>query len=151
LNNDQTDLYSIPNRFRRMENLHILFWLIKDLCWCLAFKPLGMVMIIPTLAIAVFITWRTRTVKSELAHNLAIIFWITANSTWMTAEFFGFDAQPVLFGLNGKYLALIPFIIGLLILAWYYIIIRPKESKKNQLVPMQTEQTARHTALQEIH
>ena len=28
-------MYQIPARYRKMENMHILFWLVKDVSWCL--------------------------------------------------------------------------------------------------------------------
>lgn len=130
------NLYSIPARFRRMENLHIVFWLLKDLGWCLFWKPLGIAMIVPTLAIAVFITYRTRQLASELAHNLAIIFWISANSFWMISEFFGFDGKEILFGITGKHWALLPFSLGILTLLFYYLFIRPREAGKGGAVTM---------------
>ena len=34
-------LYSIPARFRKMENMHIVFWLMKDISWCMIWKELG--------------------------------------------------------------------------------------------------------------
>ena len=75
--------YSIPSRYRRMENMHIVFWLVKDISWCLIWRELGLAMFIPTLVISIIIAWRTRQMKSELAHNLAITFWICANGYWM--------------------------------------------------------------------
>ena len=69
--------YVIPARYRRMENMHIVFWLVKDISWCMIWRELGLAMFIPTLAVAIIIAWRTRQFKSELAHNLAIAFWIT--------------------------------------------------------------------------
>lgn len=119
--------YVIPSRYRRMENMHIIFWLLKDVAWCLVWKPLALTMIVPTLAISVIIAYRTRAIRSELAHNLAITFWISANATWMISEFFGFD-ETLLWGVVlGKYLALIPFCIGVLLLANYYLFQRRKE------------------------
>ena len=53
MNNNQ--IYSIPTRFRRIENLHILLWLLKDVCWALNFHIMGMIMIIPTVTVAVVI------------------------------------------------------------------------------------------------
>ena len=85
--------YVIPLRFRKMENLHIVFWLFKDVAWCLGFAVLGIAMIIPTLVIALVISWRTRQMMSELCHNLAIAVWISANSYWMISEFLGFDEK----------------------------------------------------------
>jgi len=61
--------YVIPARYRRMENMHIVFWLFKDISWCMTWKVLGIAMIFPTLIVAIIIAWRTRNVKSELAHN----------------------------------------------------------------------------------
>ena len=112
-------LYSIPAKYRRMENLHILFWLIKDTCWCLSFKWLGITMIFPTMLVAVLICWRTRHLVSEFTHNLAVIFWIGANSFWMITEFFGYDEAL-------KFYALIPFGLGLVTLFYYYVIYAPR-------------------------
>jgi len=113
-------MYSIPLSQRRSENLHIVFWLAKDISWCLLWRTLGMIMIVPTLGAAIYITWRGRSIRTDLAHNLAIVFWITANAWWMTAEFFDFDEKPLLLGVSGRTLALVPFAIGALILAWHY-------------------------------
>ena len=129
-------LYSIPARYRKLENLHIVFWLFKDISWCMIWRELGIIMIIPTLSIAIYIAYRTRNIKSELAHNLAVAFWISANSYWMISEFFGFDEAKVFGGYEGKHLAMIPFIIGVIILAWYYLIQRPKEAKSERVVTM---------------
>ncbi len=113
--------YAIPAAFRRLENLHIVFWLVKDLSWCLVWKPLGVLMMLPTLGIAGVIFWRTRALPVERAHNLAILCWITANSYWMLSEFVGFDTAPVFGGLaTGKQLALVPFGAGLVVLAVHY-------------------------------
>ena len=74
--------YTIPLRYRKMENLHIVFWLFKDISWCLGIRPIGILMIIPTLFVSALITWRTRQFVSELCHNIAITVWILANSNW---------------------------------------------------------------------
>ena len=130
------NLYSIPARYRKLENLHIVFWLFKDISWCMIWQTLGIIMVIPTLSVAIYIAYRTRNIKAELAHNLAVAFWISANSYWMISEFFGFDDANVFGGYEGKHLAMIPFIIGVIILAWYYLIQRPKEEKSEQVVTM---------------
>ena len=119
-----------------MENLHILFWLMKDISWCLIFKEMGIAMIIPTLSIAIWIAWKNREIKSELIHNVAIVFWITANGYWMISEFFGFDEMEIWHGITGKNLALIPFVSGLLTLLYYYILIRPKEMRAHKEVTL---------------
>jgi hypothetical protein len=125
-------VYSIPARFRRIENLHILLWLIKDLCWALNYKWVAMIMIVPTLAVALMITWQTRHILSELLHNLAVVFWITANCTWMTGEFYGWD-ENLIGDIGLRQLSVIPFGIGLLILAYYYIFLASKASFREKM------------------
>jgi hypothetical protein len=129
-------MYVIPARFRKMENMHIIFWLLKDVSWCMIWKPLGIAMIIPTLLIAIVIAWRTRDIRSELAHNLAIVFWITANAYWMISEFLHFDTVSVWKQFEGKHLALIPFIIGIGILANYYLLQKPTEEREAQVATL---------------
>ncbi len=124
--NHQQPAYSIPIRFRKMENLHIVFWLFKDISWCMIWKPLGIAMIFPTLIIAIVISVRTRQLMSEVCHNIAIVFWISANAYWMISEFFEFDTWPLFDGYTYKHLAIIPFVLGILMLAYYYIIWRPR-------------------------
>lgn len=121
-------VYKIPLRFRRMENLHIVFWLFKDISWCMIWKPLGIIMIIPTLVISIIITWRNRHLTSELCHNLAIAFWISANSYWMVSEFLEFDKIIVWGDFTYKHLAIIPFLIGIILLAYYYILWKPRHA-----------------------
>jgi prepilin signal peptidase PulO-like enzyme (type II secretory pathway) len=107
------EVYQIPARYRKIENLHIVFWLVKDLCWVMLWKPLGLMMIIPTMGAALLITWQTRKVKSELIHNLAVVFWISANAFWMLTEFYSKDDSL-------RYYAVIPFSLGIMVIAYYY-------------------------------
>ena len=124
------ETYTIPIRFRRMENMHIIFWLLKDISWCMVWKPLGIAMIFPTLIIAIVIGIRNRQYVSEVCHNSAIVFWITANSYWMVSEFLEFD-EVILYGdITYRYLALIPFSIGIIILAYYYLVFKVIYKKK---------------------
>ena len=123
---EQQDYYNIPIKYRRMENLHIVFWIFKDIGWCMGFTLLGITMIVPTLLISIIIAWRTRTIVSELCHNIAITVWISANSFWMCTEFFGVDHLAIGYGFTVKHLAMIPFLIGMLILAYYYIWYKPR-------------------------
>ncbi|MEO6612147.1 MAG: hypothetical protein ABIT05_02995 [Chitinophagaceae bacterium] len=129
-------VYTIPARFRRMENMHIAFWLMKDISWCMIWKELGIAMIVPTLSVAVWIAWKNRDIKSELAHNLAIVFWITANAYWMISEFIGFDEKLVWKEFTGKHLALIPFLTGALILLYYYAVQRPRELRLEKSITL---------------
>lgn len=118
--------YNLPLKFRKMENLHIVFWLFKDISWCMVWRPLGIAMIFPTLIISIIIAWRTRQYMSERYHNFAITFWIVANSYWMVSEFLHFDIVPLWGDYTFKHLALIPFCIGILILGSYYLLWKPK-------------------------
>ena len=107
--------YSIPRKFRIAENMHILFWLVKDMSWALKFRLLGVAMFIPTLLLALLITWQTRNIRSELYHNLAVTCWIIANGFWMICEFFWEELDYL------RYFTAIPFSIGLLFVAYYYV------------------------------
>lgn len=118
----QEEMYTIPNRFRKTENLHIVFWLLKDLSWAMLWKPLGLVMIVPTIGAALLITWQTRHIKSELLHNLAVDFWILANAYWMITEFYSNNDSL-------RFYTIIPFSIGILIISYYYVVVKPKEKK----------------------
>jgi hypothetical protein len=98
---------------RRFENWHVLFWLIKDMCWMLFWKPIAFMMIIPTVILSAWIVWTSRK-TIELWINLAVFFWIIANSYWMTVEFLGIDIEF-------KIYASIPFGLGL-ICALFFIV-----------------------------
>jgi hypothetical protein len=100
--------------------MHIALWLLKDTCWVLTLKTAGMIMIGPTLGLAMFITWKTRSLRAELFHNLAVCFWIAANSVWMFGEFFREDGtRPA---------AVVFFAGGLLCIVYYYfgLLAKPK-------------------------
>jgi len=107
--------YSIPRKFRIAENMHIVFWLIKDMSWALKFRLLGVAMFIPTLSLALLITWQTRNIRSELYHNLAVTCWIIANGFWMVCEFFWEEQDDL------RYFTAIPFSLGLFFVAYYYV------------------------------
>lgn len=133
----ESKIYYIPYKFRRIENLHILLWLVKDACWAINLKIPALIMIIPTLWVAILISYQTRKITSEFLHNLAIDFWITANCTWMIGEFIGWDANLV-----GRYglreFSLVPFGIGLLLLGYYYLIYVRRKDFEDQIL-QQTE------------
>ena len=122
----EKEVYEIPLRYRKMENLHIVFWLFKDISWCMIWRPLGIAMIFPTLIIAIIIMIRTRQFMSEVCHNIAIVLWISANSYWMISEFLHFDSIPLIGDITYKQLAIIPFSMGIAILGYYYIWWKPR-------------------------
>ena len=103
---------NLPSSYRWIENVHIFLWLLKDACWAMNFKVGGLVMIVPTIAVAVYILWRSRQHRQDFFHNIAVCCWITGNSTWMAGEFFDTELRPV---------AASVFVAGLLILVFYYV------------------------------
>jgi hypothetical protein len=99
------------NKIKHYEYLHIVFWLIKDSCWMMEFKVTGTLMIVPTIGLAIMIvyhTWRT----IDVYINMAILFWICANSFWMVLEFFDHT--------NLKTLAAVPFLLGFVFVGIFY-------------------------------
>lgn len=115
---------------RSSENFHIVLWLVKDLCWVMDLHLAGVVMIAPTVGMAAWIAWRCRTEIGEFLHSLAVVFWITANSTWMIGEFFLNDGT--------RHLAALFFVAGLLCVGWYYLVILPRRARTDDA----TEQDA---------
>ncbi len=122
---DQTKKqFELPLKLRQFENLHIIFWLLKDMAWSMGWRLMGISMIIPTLLISIYMTRKFKGNPSEWYHNLAVICWIVANSYWMISEFFGFEELFIFGRVKWVHLALIPFVSGLLFIAFYYIFVR---------------------------
>lgn len=96
---------------RQKENLHIYFWLLKDFFWSMEIKIGGLLMIIPTIALAFYILYLNRTSLTEKIHNLAVCFWIIANALWMIGEFFKYDLR--------MYSAIL-FVLGIIIISIHY-------------------------------
>ncbi|MEI7978161.1 MAG: hypothetical protein WCI53_04895 [Bacteroidota bacterium] len=76
------------DKLRKTENLHVVFWLFKDMCWMLEYKLAGAIMILPTLAMAFYVLYLSKNNYNLVIVNLAIIFWICANSAWMISDFY---------------------------------------------------------------
>ena len=77
-----------------------------------------MLMILPTLYVAIDIAWRTRHLRADFFHNIAITLWICANAIWMTGEFFFNDKlRPI---------AIVFFVLGLLVISYYYLFLARK-------------------------
>lgn len=98
------------DKIRKTENLHIIFWLIKDMCWMLEFKTASAVMILPTLAMAFYVAYISKQNISTLLVNLAVILWILANSAWLLSDMI-YDFP--------KLISLIFFIAGLISILIY--------------------------------
>jgi len=77
---------------RAYENAHAFLWLLKDTSWRHSWRFLGMVMIVPTLAVQMHLTWRSRHDLHEVFHSIAVACWIAANAIWMSGEFFRGDS-----------------------------------------------------------
>ena len=103
---------------RHFENLHIPLWLLKDTCWMLEWRIAGVIMIFPTLSVAIYLVAKTFK-EDEFWINLAICFWISANAYWMCCEFFGH--------VELKNFAGIPFFIGMFSVIIFYL----KTNKQN--------------------
>jgi hypothetical protein len=97
---------------RHFENLHIPLWLLKDTCWMMEWKILGMIMIVPTVSVALYLTHKSRKTR-DFYINLAVSFWISANAYWMCCEFFNHA--------HLKYYAGIPFGLGMICTLLFYV------------------------------
>jgi hypothetical protein len=97
---------------RHYENLHIPLWLLKDTCWMLEWKVLGITMIIPTVSVAMYLAYKSLREK-DFFINLAVLFWICANAYWMCCEFFNH--------VELKFYAGIPFFLGMICAALFYL------------------------------
>ena len=112
-NRNDSPLGDGGNHIRHYENIHIPLWLMKDTCWLLQWKILGVTMIVPTLGVAIFITINNfREKEMEAWINLAICFWISANAFWMCCEFFNHEEL--------KFYAAFPFALGFVAVGWFY-------------------------------
>jgi hypothetical protein len=115
----------MPVPVRTSENFHIVLWLFKDLCWVMEYKIAGLVMILPTVVMAVYIAWGYRHDLGEALHAVAVVFWILANSTWMIGEFFLDD------GTRGT--ATVFFVLGILCVGWFYLVLLPRRRRARSM------------------
>ncbi len=102
----QNDFFS---RFH-LENFHVLLWLIKDACWMLNLKTVGLIMVAPTLSFALYFVIKSSKDFFQRISSMAVFCWISANAWWMLSEFFFEDL---------KHFALIPFISGFVLMLYY--------------------------------
>lgn len=101
------------SNLRKSENIHIVLWLFKDICWVQDWRLLGTIILGPTVIIAAWIAWRSRRDLSELLHSLAVVFWICANGIWMLGEFHCEDCT--------RPMALVFFVLGISCVARWYL------------------------------
>ena len=113
---------NIFRSIRAGENFHVVLWLIKDVSWIIGWKTLGVTMFFPTLAIAIWIAWKSREETGELLHCLAVVSWIMANGIWMIGEFWFDDTS--------RQVAIPFFIVGRLCVGWYYLVMLPSQAHR---------------------
>ena len=103
-----------------LETIHIPLWLLKDLCWLMTYRSLGVVMAIPTVLVALVMVYVTFGDRNRFLPNVSIAFWILANATWMLDEFYSLGIRSY---------CLYPFLAGILVFLIYVLLklMRPKE------------------------
>lgn len=104
------------NKFspKQLDNFHIVLWLIKDIFWVKELQFWGVMMIIPTVGVAIVLTIQSLNQKQGFYSNFAILCWMVADSTWMADEFFV---------LNIEWLTLTLFCLGIFSMLFYYGVI----------------------------
>ncbi len=76
------------DKIRKIENLYVICWLIKDMCWMMGYKTPAVFMILPTLLMAFYVMFQSNKSLGFLTVNIAMICWIAANSAWMLHDFY---------------------------------------------------------------
>jgi hypothetical protein len=85
----------ITTQIKRSENLHILLWLIKDMCWLNQWVLAGTIVFFPTLILAIYICYKTKDTLLSFLVNLAVLAWIIANSCWMLGDFYKLNLNTI--------------------------------------------------------
>ena len=71
-----------------LEHFHSLLWLLKDMCWLQLWPVVGPIILVPTVGLAVFISWKSFSDRFQFFQNLSVMLWLSANATWMVGELF---------------------------------------------------------------
>lgn len=77
----------------------------------MSYRTSGMIVAVPTLGMAAYITLITFKTKNLFLPNLAVLCWICANITWMVAEFYN---------QNFTHISLSLFVSGIIVIAYYF-------------------------------
>jgi hypothetical protein len=104
---------------KRLDNTHILLWLLKDLCWVSNWNTAGAIMVIPTIGMALFILFKSPKFHSSFFYNMAVTCWILANSAWMLGEMYFMDTASHHIYLLSKKFAYIAFFLGIGCIAYF--------------------------------
>jgi hypothetical protein len=102
------------NNIKKLENLHVGLWLLKDASWCEEWIKVGMMVALPTLVLAMKIAWESRRDAEDLVHNIAVCLWLCANVVWMVGEFFFDDGT--------RAISRVFFFSGLALLVGFYLV-----------------------------
>lgn len=103
-----------------METIHIPLWLVKDICWLMEYRTLGVIIAVPTVLVALLMCVITFKEKDHFLPNVSIAFWIMANANWMFAEFYELDTKSY---------SIYPFLLGVFAFA-IFIYIKLIDRKK---------------------
>jgi hypothetical protein len=88
---------------RLLDNMHFPLWILKDLAWMLGFGWVSLILAIPTIFISIILILYTSEVEQK--QNVVLLFWLLANTLWMSHE---------MFNINTKGMAIVSFIIGII-------------------------------------
>ncbi|TAF74468.1 MAG: hypothetical protein EAZ53_08780 [Bacteroidetes bacterium] len=104
------------NKFspKQLDNFHIVLWLMKDIFWVREEQFWGVLMIMPTVGVAMILTIQSIRQKQGFYSNFAILCWMVADSTWMADEFFVLNIEWLTLGL---------FALGIASMIYYYVVI----------------------------
>ncbi len=97
------------NRTKKLlDNLHFPLWIMKDMAWMFGFGWASLILAIPTITISMILILYT--IGNERKQHLVVLFWLLANTLWMSHELF--DVQT-------KEAAIISFVIGITVAITY--------------------------------
>lgn len=115
----------IPDRYKSryfLETIHIPLWLVKDICWLMEYRTLGIIIAVPTILVAFIMCGITYKERDHFLPNVSIAFWIVANANWMVAEFYRLET---------KSLSIYPFLLGVLAFV-IFVFIKLIDRKKTE-------------------
>lgn len=76
----------------KINTIHIISWLIKDIFWCMKIVSMATFMIIPTLFLTGYILI---TQKDNVEENLVLSSWVLMNVMWLMHELHDWSKFPV--------------------------------------------------------
>lgn len=88
--------HKVVGSWRDYENVHVLFWLGKDIAWNGGYQALWVMFAVPTTLIAlefVLVTFLTKQTFIDHMHYLAQLLWVSANLVWAIGELWHLDSD----------------------------------------------------------